>query len=195
MSARLINPPDHGVEHNFRDDLESSLYVLLWTTLMYSEVSHWHKNWVSSFLASVLDPQSYDGDGSCGKQDFLKGQTFLSQVNFPNRPALHELVYNLADLFQFRYELAPTESQKEGHNELQALVGESSRLYQAHYCTEYYRSMDKLKNHAATIELFETALSDRSKWPANDCSVKQVFGPRPPTEPVLKTRWRSTGYF
>jgi hypothetical protein len=73
MSSRLINQP--GVQHDFRDDLESSLYVLLWVVLMYSEVSD--RDQVPLFLASVLDPQSYNNKGSFAKEDFLKGQSFL----------------------------------------------------------------------------------------------------------------------
>ena len=193
MSARLIY--DSGVLHDFRDDLESSLYVVLWTTLIYSEVSN--KSQVMPFVNSVLNPQSYENSGGTTKEDFLKAQSFLVHVHFPNRPALHQLIRNLADLFRFCYEPEPTEAQREESNQLQLASHKFQNAYvqnayEAHYCTRYDQSMLKLKDHAAAIQLFETALRYRSEWPNNDASVKQIFESKSPTELVRKTNWRST---
>ncbi|KAN0120535.1 hypothetical protein V8E52_004362 [Russula decolorans] len=183
MSAKLIYDP--GALHNFRDDLESLLYVVLWTTLIYSEVSN--KSQVMPFVTSVLDPQSYENSGGTTKEDFLKAQSFLLHVNFPNCLALHQLIRNLADLF------------REESNQLRLASHESQNTYvqnayETHYCTRYDQSMLKLQDHAATIELFETALRYRSEWPDNDPSVKQIFQPKSPTDLVRKTDWRSTTY-
>ena len=53
MSARLIsNKPG---QHDFCDDLESSIHVLLWMMLMYLEPSDPAQAQV--FLMAVLDPQ------------------------------------------------------------------------------------------------------------------------------------------
>ena len=57
MSANLMSQPD--VLHDFRDDLESSLYTLLWTTVMYSEVSdrdlvQWCRHFWPAFLIPSL---------------------------------------------------------------------------------------------------------------------------------------------
>jgi len=38
MSARLISLTDGVQQHDLQDDLESSIYILLWMTLMYSPV-------------------------------------------------------------------------------------------------------------------------------------------------------------
>ena len=79
MSAALIN--QKGVQHNFKDDIESSIYVLLWVILMYSEVSD--RDRVPSFLSEVFDPQPHGPFGGYGKLDFLKGRSFLDDVQFP----------------------------------------------------------------------------------------------------------------
>jgi hypothetical protein len=71
-----------GVQHDFKDDLESSVYVLLWVILMYSEVSD--RDPVPMFLSNIFDPQPYGLNGGYGKADFLKGRTFLEHVNFPH---------------------------------------------------------------------------------------------------------------
>ena len=52
-SALICNMTEHV--HNFKDDLESSVYVLLWVALMYSEPSE--RDLVAAFLMNVLDPQ------------------------------------------------------------------------------------------------------------------------------------------
>ena len=80
MSAGLIS--QKSVQHDFRDDLESSIYILLWMTLMFSEVSN--NAIVPTFLSNVLDPRPYSNNGSHGKMDFLCGRTFLSNIEFPD---------------------------------------------------------------------------------------------------------------
>jgi len=88
MSARLVARLD-GV-HSFQDDLESTIYVLLWMILMYSETSN--RDQVPTFLSGVLDPQPHGESGGFSKADFLKARTFLQQFKFPGQHALHHLV-------------------------------------------------------------------------------------------------------
>jgi hypothetical protein len=66
------------------------------------------------------------------------------------------------------------------------------KAYEKDACRRYDQWMLKLSDHAATIKLFDAALSDPSEWPANDLPVKQAFQPKPPTDPVLKTGWSTT---
>ena len=103
MSSKLISQKIW--QHDFRDDLESSIYVLLWVTLMYSSCSDVGQ--VALFMEGVLDPQPHETGSGLGKADCLQGRSFLKQVNFPNRPNLHELIDKLAQLFAVRYEDAP----------------------------------------------------------------------------------------
>jgi hypothetical protein len=104
-SALICNMATHV--HDFRDDLELSIYVLLWVTLMYSDPSN--RDAVGAFLVNVLDPQPIGGTGGFSKADFLQGQTFLKHVNFPGRPMLYKLISELAQLFAVRYETVPTD--------------------------------------------------------------------------------------
>jgi hypothetical protein len=52
ISAELIC---EGAQHDFRDDLESSVYVLLWMVLMYSAISD--KALALLTLRGILNPQ------------------------------------------------------------------------------------------------------------------------------------------
>ena len=68
MSARLVE--NTSAKHTFRDDLESSFWVLLWTALMYSE---------SSFTTderSKFIRQTFESEGQ-HKRSVLVSQTFL----------------------------------------------------------------------------------------------------------------------
>jgi hypothetical protein len=192
-----MNPGN--VPHGFLDDLESSLYVLLWTTMMYSDIPD--KDHVDLFLKRVLDPQPRNDKGGFGKTDFLLGQTFLGKVKFPERPRLHKLICELAQLFQFRYgKQVPTEGQRKNYNDLKkdlTLAGPTpppylKEAYNEHYCKVYDDAMSNLNDHEGTIKLFTDAVRDRSEWPINDSSVKQDLGDKLLTEPVLKSDWRST---
>lgn len=196
MSAELVSRPGPpGVPHSFRDDLESSIYVLLWVTVMYSVVSD--KCRVPPFLAHVLDA------GGLTKKDFLISPTFLRYVQFPNRPALHTLIDNLAKLFKYRYEEEPTDSQRVRCEDLRLMAAQNSGsdFWQGYYemdaCRLYDLHKPKLNDHTATIELFNAALRDRSEWPVDDLAVKQVFEPYMPfdddSEPTRKSDW-STGF-
>jgi hypothetical protein len=57
-------------------------------------------------------------------------------------------------------------------------------------CT-FDQRMSKLKDHVATIALFDKVLAERSQWPDGDRGVKQIFLPRPPSA-VIKTNWHTT---
>jgi hypothetical protein len=114
MSGKLVGLMSE--QHDFKDDLESSLYLLLWLTLVYSECSNSEQ--VPSFLAGVLDPQPHapkspdHKTGGFAKPDFLKGRTFLTEVAFPGCPVLDSLFYQLAWLFVIRYEDQPSSDKR-----------------------------------------------------------------------------------
>jgi hypothetical protein len=79
MSGRLV--AGKGGVHTLEDNLESTIYVLLWLILLYSEVSD--KKAVIPFLSGVLDPQPHQAIGGSTKADFLQGWTLLKDINFP----------------------------------------------------------------------------------------------------------------
>jgi|ERR1700678_796235 hypothetical protein len=189
MSARLVAKMD-GV-HSLQDDLESAIYVLLWMILMYSETSD--RDRVPTFLSGVLDPEPHKETGGFNKADFLKARTFLQNVHFPNREALHNLISQLAELFAVRYEEKPSEVEEKVANTLK----DDPALAEAYKRTvyfSYWARMTALENHQHTIKLFEEALKSTS-WLVNDFAVKQEFGTRTSLHrPVTKTGW-DTSFF
>ena len=202
MSGKLIareGPQD------FRDDLESTLYILLWVGLMYSKCSNNEK--VAGFLHNVLDPQPRDSDGHSTyttKPEFLKGRDFLSQVQFPGRPQFDKLLLQLATQFAVRYEeppsfthlatanriLAELEERKEEGTD----VSDSESLYLTIPAVSFTCRNNNLKDHTQTIKYFDDALTDRMLWPLVDGAEKQDIHSNTMSscEPVLKTSWNST---
>jgi hypothetical protein len=199
MSANLVHNPH--AQHGFKDDLESSLYILLWVILMYSTVSD--PTLVPDFMASVLDAKPYRGVGGLSKHGLLKGQEFLDDVEFPGRPALHELVRGLANLFKFRYVKAPDTLQRKDYKKFLEMGNgsddpEFKEALNRQFCPVYDREIIKLESHAATIELFDTALRVCSNWPDMDPPRRQVFADDAATvqqlnEHVLKTQYHDLG--
>ena len=156
---------------------------------------------VALFMEGVLDPQPHETGGGLGKADFLQGRSFLKQVNFPNRPNLHELIDKLAQLFAVRYEDAPGSNAQDGFQKLLTLVQSqpdsmTDIIYNHSAVALYDRRMDALQNHVETIKLFDIALADRSQWPTADGAKKQnihaiIHSPRAASQ-MLKTAWSTT---
>jgi hypothetical protein len=187
-----------GHVHNFKDDLESSVYVLLWVALMYSEPSE--RDLVAAFLMNVLDPQPSGTTGGSSKADFLQARTFLKQIQFPGRPELHRLIDQLAQLFAVRYETEPGSAERLAGERYRSLVAQSQPsertllldMFKSNPIYTYDQRMLKLEDHVATIALFDDSLAERSQWPDGDTGVKQTYLPRPPSQAVIKTDWHTT---
>lgn len=190
MSANLLK--NSNVAHGFLDDLESSIYVLFWTTLMYSETMD--RESVQLNLARY-----FGSDKDTPKTSFLEMAAIgrLDCVKFTGRPALQMLIKDLAELFNHRYTEVPTGEEMEASYRLRLL---SERLdnadlwgaYKNHTYTRYMVAMEILKDHTVTIELFEKALCNLG-WPErSDPSKKQYLNPQPPSDYVLKTGWNTS---
>jgi hypothetical protein len=192
MSARLTGNMEGP--HVLMDDLESSIYVLLWTALMYLECSD--STQVPSFMEYVIDPQPYHNTGGYGKTDFLQARTFLKTVKFPNRPALDKLIDDLAKMFSVRYETAPTDTER--HYATKMLEQSESDLvfieiYRLSVPYWYDMRMTSLENPTDIIELFNDALCDSLKWPSDDRAAKQhIYVIKPSPQRVIKTGWSTT---
>lgn len=192
MSAALVGWLT--IQHNFKDDLESSIYVLLWVIIMYSEVSDRERS--EAFLIQTLDSQPCKTSGA--KADFLKGRTFLSNVTFPGRLALHTLIDRLARVFAVRYKDKPTPTQRM-HTEKLRILAQSDPTFIAVYkdsiAYDYDQRISDLESrgHDMIIDLFNDALHDRSQWLAHDSPVKQPLFTKPPPLHALvtKTSWSS----
>lgn len=193
MSGKLISGKPHV--HDFRDDLESTLYILLWVALVFSKVDTTEN--VSGFLSIVLDPYRNILNYTT-KPDFLTGRRFFKDFKFANRPCLDTLLLDLAHLFKFRYEDVPTEVDLElvkSAEHLLAnaikrqdydLVGYITNSYETLYGVVYKRQETAFRNHEATLAHFKKALEDRSKWPLDDVADKQD------TEHIKPTLAKST---
>jgi hypothetical protein len=196
MSARLIGLIDRLHQHDLQDDLESSIYVLLWMTLMYSFCSN--ASYVPDFLSSVLDPQPRGKFGCCclGKADFLQARTFLKQVDFPNRTALHTLILDLAKLFSVRYESKPIKAESANLADSDAIAMSLEDAYESCLAVRYNQRIQNLTTHDYTISLFNAALLDRSAWPCNDFAVKQNFqlDMLSLRSQVIKTDWNTEAF-
>lgn len=194
MSANLISQMNgKHTTHTLQDDLESSIYVLMWMTLMYSETSD--KSQVPSFLSGVLDPTPYGVTGGFSKADFLKARTFLQRVALPGRPALHRLIIQLAELFAVRYEERPTPAQYADAEFLHKNIAINSdpgfeKAYKGTVVFSYTQRIMALEGYQHTIDLFDEALRDSALWPENDHAVKQYFQTdQPPPQQVIKSGW------
>jgi hypothetical protein len=191
-SALICNMTTHV--HNFRDDLESSIYVLLWVALIYSEASDC--GLVVVFLMNVLDPQPSGTMGGSSKADFLQAWTFLKQIQFPGQLKLHHLIDQLAQLFAVRYETEPDSTAKLAADQYQSFAEKNKQpvlwhMFNSNPVYTFDQRMSKLEDHVATIALFDKALAEGSQWPDSDLGVKQTFLPRPPSQAVIKTGWHT----
>jgi hypothetical protein len=188
MSAGLISKSNPL--HSFEDDLESSIYVLLWLTLMYSEVTN--SDVMPPFLSSVLDPQPYSNNGGYAKTEFLMGRAFLAGVQFPGRPALHKLISDLAQLFSVRYEPPPSDADRQAvHALLQSQDPGVRAAYDQTITSRYDKRKSQLEGHDATITFFDEALNDCSNWPQNDRAVRQNYSHNVQPRKVIKTGWHT----
>ena len=101
MSAALVGQLD--VSQCLQDDLESSLYVLLWMGIMYSPCNDTKS--LAAFLDHCLDPLVQPNTCFTGKADFILGRTLLSNIQFIGCPGLLQLLEELTKLFGACYKL------------------------------------------------------------------------------------------
>lgn len=179
MSASLVGG---NQTQDYRDDLESSLYTLIWVAVMYLRCPE--PAWVSSFLNTIFEP--HPGiKVTDAKEDFLKGRSFLKKKKFPGPPVLLRLAIDLAKLFATRYLTdEPSDTQTEDGNSSPSTTTSVS---------EHGETTSRLNNHHAVIGLFNTALQDRSKWPNDDAAVRQDYraSKKVVNEPEIKTDWNT----
>jgi hypothetical protein len=191
MSDALINNPN--AQHSFVDDLESTVYILMWMTLMYSSINEPAQ--ARLFLSNTLDPQPFEGKGGHAKSDFLKGRTLLSKYKFPGRDALHNLIDRLADMLSVRYSTL-SEEDKSTSDTLKQLLErnpgslELQSLYDKSPEQLANKKREQLLSHDAAINLFNAALRDQTIWPTNDAPEKQDFAlPKLNAEVTEKTNF------
>lgn len=190
MSAALVCQT--GQQHELKDDLESSIYVLLWVALMYSKTSDSMQAFL--FITHVLNHnQPFGTVGFYHKSHFLVARTFLAHTKFIHRPALDKLVEDLACLLGTRYMKAPSDKEREEAEAMRVRTIKDPTLLDFYHkmgpCV-FDDRMSKLENHHATINLFETALSDPD-WPENDLPIIQDFN-EVKLQVIRKSGWRTS---
>ncbi len=184
------------MQHDLKNDLESSVYVLLWVALACSPVSN--PNQAAMFLRNTLDHQPCGPTGDYSKAHFLITRTFLRKVKFLGCPALDELIDELAYLLSVRYVTPPTISQRNAATEILLLTqrNDNSIFWDVYHDTfpfKFDQQMAQLADHEGVIKLFNDALSDHLIWP-NDPPAKQDFD-RLLHQRVVKTGWSTTIFF
>ena len=176
MSGKLILGGDHI--HNFQDDLESTIYILVWVGVVYSKTN---KEQFSGVLDNVLDPRRSVAPDYTAKPDFLSGGNFFDIYKFSDRPCFDELLHSLAHLFAVRYETAPPKLEYDRMEKLQARINEAdvdlrAILQETHDSSRvvlYETRKAAFQDYDTTLAYFEEALEERSKWPRCDAAVKQ----------------------
>ncbi|KAG1788509.1 hypothetical protein EV424DRAFT_1550633 [Suillus variegatus] len=108
MSAHLVQHKD--AKHDVEDDIESSLYVVLWIALMYT-MTHLTIPARTLLVKDVFEVDELEGVGSSTKSGFLTSRMHFSKDVFVNRKPLDRLIVALAELFALRYTLVTQEQQ------------------------------------------------------------------------------------
>ena len=179
MSANLVE--DGNAIHMYQDDLESSLWLLLWTTIMYTQSS------LSIEQRSNFIQETFELGGQ-QKQSVLLSQTILDRDAcrddfpndpqpplFPNRCSLYLLLKDLADLFHNCYwkpepadwrALATVEKFMAAQGDVMQDIRENLPAYR------YQQFQKRLQDHRYTIECFARHLQGND-WPQGNKAVKQ----------------------
>lgn len=200
MSAALV--AWLGTEQNLMDDLESTLYVLLWMGIMYFLCRD--KEAVSAFINHCLNPIVSPDSSHTGKIDFVMSRKFFSIIRFPNHNCFPTLIDNLGSLFVACYrsmvqcrpeqELAVQEDPSTYYALIQVVTKDPKNillqnLLHNNPIHKDFQSMEKLQSLAYIIELFTTLVNDDSKWTNDPPPSVQDIWPPVNHSPFTKSSW------
>ncbi|KAG1719269.1 uncharacterized protein EDB91DRAFT_1089441 [Suillus paluster] len=108
MSAHLVE--NKHTSHGIEDDLESSLYIVLWVALLCSK-THLTIPARSLLMKQVFKVDELEGVGSTTKLTFLNSRTQFGVNVFVDRKLLNRLILALAELFMLWYTVVTQEEQ------------------------------------------------------------------------------------
>jgi hypothetical protein len=170
MSAKLVE--DRTASHGVADDMESALYVVLWTALMFSP-SLMSEDERTIFISSTFNSLSLGNFGAQGKRNFLTSQKeLIGGQLFPGRQALNALVQDLTNLFKYHY-YVPDKVECEAYKTISTSTTpgsqELARLLSPHRVEQTKKD---LENHNAIITIFNHHLAS-TLWQHNDGAVEQ----------------------
>ncbi|KAG1767305.1 hypothetical protein EV702DRAFT_1050408 [Suillus placidus] len=191
MSAHLVK--NIKAVHAVEDDLESSLYVVLWATLIYKE-SHMDIVVRTQFIMQVFDADPLVGSGGSSKANFLIARTDFPQDVFVGCKRLDNIVIELAQFFLHRYSVILPEDQEEllqirlKLKEVLDEVGPVRTAAQQKMIDTTYKVMCKspayqkevgmqiLQPHDSVIDIYDKHLG-LPNWPNNDVAILQKLHP------------------
>ncbi|KAG1802899.1 uncharacterized protein HD556DRAFT_1304139 [Suillus plorans] len=191
MSAHLIKNI-HAI-HNVEDDLKSSLYVVLWTALMFKESCISAIDW-TQFMTQVFDADPVLGSGGSAKSNWLVARTNFPRYIFVDCRPLDNIVFELAEFFSHRYSMIPPGVQERlvqlrlSLKEVMDEVG-SVRMAAQQKMIDVTKScllespafqkeigMQVLQLHEAVINIYDRHL-ESSDWPDKDAAILQKLHP------------------
>ncbi|KAG1869752.1 hypothetical protein C8R48DRAFT_771141 [Suillus tomentosus] len=141
MSACLV--ADMNTPHNFQDDMESTLYVILWIMFIFT------------------------GSGGSGKANFLQLKSSITSTTplFKGRPALDALVQQLQKTFSARY--IPSMKEAEENVRLAKLHLHDpivKMALQDNLVAIKLDGLEAMKSHEGVINIFNTHLDREEGW-------------------------------
>ncbi|KAG2107656.1 uncharacterized protein F5147DRAFT_774104 [Suillus discolor] len=191
MSAHLVK--NSFAIHAVEDDLESGLYVVLWTALKYRE-SYMSIIDRTQFILQIFDADPLVGTGGSAKSDWLVARTYFPRDIFIGCKPLDNLVVELAQFFSHQYSLVSPEAQESLVRlwlSLQEVLDEAGSVHMAaqqkmidvaQCCllesSAYQKEigMQILHSHKAVINIYDKYLGS-SGWPDKDAAVLQKVHP------------------
>ncbi|KAG1797469.1 uncharacterized protein HD556DRAFT_1441030 [Suillus plorans] len=191
MSAHLVK--NSFAVHAVKDDLESSLYVVLWTALKYRE-SYMSVIDRTQFILQIFDADPLVGTGGSAKSDWLVAGTYFPRDIFVGCKLLNNLVVKLAQFFSHRYSSVSPEAQESLVRlqlSLQEVLDEArsvctaaqQKMIDVAQCcllesSAYQKEigMQILHSHEVIINIYDKHLGS-SGWPDKDAAVLQKMHP------------------
>jgi len=174
MSAALLR--NNNKCNELKDDRESCLHVLTWTTLHFT--NHTISGSGTTRFLRAFDEEYEDEEGVRGgdlKKGFLLGHDIPRVVKFDRRPQLDALIEELTEAFAVRYEKPLLAEQI---NQLRCLRDKGltdKELGNDSVVLNYEKRMAFLKSPDWLVHTFGRYL-DADPWPLSDKAQRQSIG-------------------
>ncbi|KAG2094039.1 uncharacterized protein F5147DRAFT_657282 [Suillus discolor] len=177
MSAHLVENKD--ATHDVEDDLESSLYVVLWVALLWTETCLTAPAW-SLLMKQVFEVDELEGVGSSTKSAFLNSRTQLRGDVFIDRKPLNRLILAITELFAPWY-IVVTREQQDAYDQTCEHMEKTDttnmtfimNLLKANPAYKLKMDMEILKLHDKIIDVYNFHLQLEG-WP-QDPPVEQIL--------------------
>lgn len=170
MSAHLLQNP--GELHTLRDDLESFLHVLAWTTLRYVPAidSYTADNRVEDLVA-FNEHSVYQGGidhGGRRKSESLASGLYPSQTFQPRQlTPLCDLLEVLSQSFKSRYARKPPTAGERLKRSSLANISDKKLSWLSRAINEYHEALQQLQSSSFFVDEMQMAL-DENDWPTDD---------------------------